>query len=548
MEPPGSRGLEGGAYKKDALAGALERALAIVALLALLLPLVVAVPLLDPDEGLHAAIAQEMIDRHDPVTPAFLGEPFLDKPVLFFWTEDASLWLFGSTEAAVRLPPLCFGLFGTLTIAWLAAALLGRTAGLAAGLVYATLILPLAISETAVHDVALVPFMNVAVLAFWRISRGGRVLPWAIAAGACLGLTILTKGLVGIAFTGIAAAAFLALRPRTTGRMILAGVVALALASAIAAPWYLAMERAHPGYLHYYFVDRHLRGFLTQTQQHAGRPWWYYAPILIGGALPWMAYAPFARARSDGERAAWIWLAGGLVLLSVAESKLVTYALPLFPAAAILLAAAWLRTIDAPRRASTAGAWAHGAVLAALPLAAMLVSRVRYDVAFGAAAWSVAVAGAIAIVIAGVRPGLRRAPIVVVTAWSAVFLVVGICVVRPGIAPHLSARGLAQFFNARGQLPPQLLVVEERIGSVVFYLDPELRAALTPERLRFVRVTEVREQLGRLPRESVIAVRSTRVPVFERFFPVRPAPFARTPDGEMRLYRAGTLLAAMITP
>ena len=40
------------------------------------------------------------------------------------------------------------------------------------------------------------------------------------------------------------------------------------------------MERAHPGYLHYYFVERHLQGYLTATQRHAGRPFWYYLPIV----------------------------------------------------------------------------------------------------------------------------------------------------------------------------------------------------------------------------------------------------------------------------
>ena len=47
------------------------------------------------------------------------------------------------------------------------------------------------------------------------------------------------------------------------------------------------MEQAHPGYLHYYFVERHLQGYLTATQRHAGRPFWYCLQIVLGGALPW---------------------------------------------------------------------------------------------------------------------------------------------------------------------------------------------------------------------------------------------------------------------
>jgi 4-amino-4-deoxy-L-arabinose transferase len=93
------------------------------------------------------------------------------------------------------------------------------------------------------------------------------------------------------------------------------------------------MERAHPGYLYYYFVERHLQGYLTATQRHAGRPFWYYLPIVLGGALPWTGYLAGALRSAAGNPLRlilWAWFAIGLVFLSIGESKLVTYALPLF--------------------------------------------------------------------------------------------------------------------------------------------------------------------------------------------------------------------------
>ena len=120
--------------------------------------------------------------------------------------------------------------------------------------------------------------------------------------------------------------------------------IAVVVALLVAAPWYIAMERAHPGYLHYYFVERHLQGYLTATQRHAGRPFWYYLPIVLGGALPWTGYLWRARSspgfgsRADSLRLVlWGWFAIGLVFLSIGESKLVTYALPLFPALALIV-------------------------------------------------------------------------------------------------------------------------------------------------------------------------------------------------------------------
>src|SRR5262245_37365140 len=150
----------------------LRRAFALLALALVIAPLIASAPLFDPDEGLHAAIAQEMNERGDYVTPTFLGEPFLDKPILFFWAQAVSLRLFGHHEAAVRIPPLLFGLFGMVAVAALGRALFRDPAGLAAGIAYGTMLLPLAVSQVAVHDIGLVGFMCVAVLCMFRIAWG----------------------------------------------------------------------------------------------------------------------------------------------------------------------------------------------------------------------------------------------------------------------------------------------------------------------------------------------------------------------------------------
>src|SRR5258706_15063540 len=188
----------------------LRRLFALVALALAAAPLLASAPLFDPDEGLHAAIAQEMVQRGDYVTPTFRGEPFLDKPILFFWAEAASLRLFGHNEAAVRIPPLLFGLLGMLTVALLGRALFDEPAGLIAGIVYGTMLLPMGVGEVAVHDVGLVPFLCIAAFCLVRVealppaASGSTPLVasafrrkfwnYSIIAGIALGLSILTKG------------------------------------------------------------------------------------------------------------------------------------------------------------------------------------------------------------------------------------------------------------------------------------------------------------------------------------------------------------------
>ena len=149
--------------------------LALLAGLGVICPLLAAphIPLVDPDEGLHASIAQEMVESGDWIVPHLLNEPFLDKPILYFWAIAASLKIFGMSEAAVRLPGLLFGMLGTLTTAAVAWRILGRRTGLIAGVFYASMILPLALVQLPAHDVALVPWVNLALLCFWESDRGG---------------------------------------------------------------------------------------------------------------------------------------------------------------------------------------------------------------------------------------------------------------------------------------------------------------------------------------------------------------------------------------
>ena len=101
------------------------------------------------------------------------------------------------------------------------------------------------------------------------------------------------------------------------------------------------MERAVPGYLHYFFMERHVAGMADDTQRHAGRPIWYYLPIVLAGTLAVGAVVLWRRVRpatTDAERLLWGWLLADVVLLSLAGSKLATYVLPALPAVAVLAA------------------------------------------------------------------------------------------------------------------------------------------------------------------------------------------------------------------
>jgi 4-amino-4-deoxy-L-arabinose transferase-like glycosyltransferase len=548
-------------------------------------PLSLRFPLLDPDEGLHASIAQEMVERGDWITPRFLGQPFFDKPILYFWIEAVSLRLLGSNEAAVRLPGLMFGLLGAMTTGLLAWRMFGCKTGWIAGIFYATTILPTALAQAASHDVALVPWVNLAMLLLWeclphvaqmpradvgarRVPSRMRIIGCTVGAGLFLGLSILTKGLLGVAVVGLAFGGYLLITRRVTPAMLLQGAAVLLIAALVAAPWYLAVEARHTGFLRYYFFERHVLGFASGKQPHSDQPWWYYLPILLGGGLPWIAYVWWAgdggREAGDGGRGTggrlrrcttaiavwtrrlnariqplishrtspisrpqfpvprpqsaapvaflWFWLIGWVVFLTVAQSKLATYLWPAFPPLAILAAVAWTRASEGSlgnRREANCGAGvspARAAETAApqksfarsfisscwggpivLPVAVAVLQWV-FAIRFNWPVWlAVAlVAAASPLPLIPWHAGRREASMAAAALSLAAQFVVVMTLILPRLAETRSARDLAEHFNRVGRIPPRLFVAEERVGSLVFYLDPRLRAELTEDRVQYL--------------------------------------------------------------
>jgi 4-amino-4-deoxy-L-arabinose transferase-like glycosyltransferase len=375
-----------------------------------------------------------------------------------------------------------------------------------------------------------------------------------VIAGVALGLSILTKGLVGIVFAGIFAVCLVARRPAALVRVTVMLTIAIVIAVVVAAPWYLAMEHAHPGYLHYYFVERHLQGYLTATQRHAGRPLWYYVPIVVCGALPWTAYlVPAGRAaRGNALRLAlWAWFAIGLVFLSIGESKLVTYAVPLFPALALIVGE-YLASLGGVRVRMQGLLFklafgAHVLALTLLPALGLLVIKWKFGAVHPYLWVSVAVFGLLAID-AGHRAARSTSDdgFMAGIVRMALYTLVAMMIVAPRAAVWMTSRDLAATLNTAGTLPPHVSVVDERIGSLIFYLDPALRREATPDRVESTSFSEAMARIRTDPPDAVTAVRNSQLPRFTRLFPSPPAADALA--GTFSLFRADTLRTALRVP
>ncbi|MGW8257386.1 MAG: glycosyltransferase family 39 protein, partial [Thermoguttaceae bacterium] len=509
------------------------------------------------DEGLLASIAQEMVERGNWLTPQFLGKPFFDKPILYFWCQALSIRLFGAEECAVRLPGLIFGLFGAVTTGLIGRRMFGEIAGYLAGIFYATMIVPVALTQVPVPDVALIPVVNLAMLLLWQSDQSSAKcldIKYTLVIGFFVGLSILTKGLVGVALIVLSFGCYTLILGRPKTKFYFQTAAVILFAALTASFWFVALEIKYPGYLYYYFIERHLLGFATSTQRHGTAPWWYYVPIILGGGLPWIGYLPvtirdaFLRRRenkSAENKSApsgamtwlWCWVIGGFLMFSAAHSKMITYIWPLFPPLAVLAAVGWVKlfdgTLDENLRRSLLRTFFLSSLTGpfVLPLVVFAVSKI-YGIAFSWPAWTAVILAGSAALIPLIFFYRRqwRAMLSASALSIAVQFIVLMLTILPPVAENFTARQLADYFNRRGQLPAKLIVAEERIGSLVFYLDPALRREIKQDQL----VAISKDRTAEITRGAIIALPERRVNKAEKYLDLQGLTY--TTVGRYRLY------------
>ena len=313
-------------------------------------------PLLVPDEGRYVGVAREML-AVDGLTPLLDGMPFFHKPPLMYWLDMAAMSVFGVNGFTARIAPAVG--------AWVMGAALyfalrrrrGEAAARLALAVLATSPFFFVGGQYANHDMLVAGWISVAVLLFARAveapsptappdDRRPPALGWLVAAWAAAGLAVLSKGLIGIVLPALVVGPWLLAQGRWRQMLSLLHPLGLLAGLAVTAPWFVAMEMRHPGFLDYFFVEQHFRRF-AQTTFNNAQPFWFFLALLPLLPLLWSAWLPAAVKKLWRERDAhdalyaW-WIVAVVGFFSLPHSKLVGYLLPVLAPLAALLASAML--------------------------------------------------------------------------------------------------------------------------------------------------------------------------------------------------------------
>lgn len=312
--------------------------------------------LIRPDEGRYAEIAREMAVSGDWVTPRLNGIKYFEKPPLQYWTTAAAFRVFGANEWTARLWPALTGMLCILLTCYAGRRLYGDSAAFYAAVILAGSPGFIMVGQMNTLDMGLTLFMTATLFCFLLALNDTRHKhsPWMLAAWACAALAVLSKGLIGIVLPGAVLVVYVLIQRdwQVLGRLHWAW--GLAVFFAVAAPWFVLVQRANPEFFEFFFVHEHFSRFTTQVHRRS-EPWWFFFPVLAFGILPWLLYLPQAlingwRGQASGHgkfqtgRVLVIWSVLIFVFFSVSRSKLPSYTMPIVPALALMMAHALATT------------------------------------------------------------------------------------------------------------------------------------------------------------------------------------------------------------
>lgn len=306
-------------------------------------------PLFVPDEGRYAEIAREMAVRNDYITPYLNGIKYFEKPALFYWLGAAAIKIGGSSVLALRSINAVIALFGCLYTYYAGRKLYDRATGLTAAIILSTSTLYFVMAHMISLDLPVTVFLAISLYCFLFAAQSTdtasrRHYLWAAAAASAL--AVLTKGLIGLVFPAMIAAAWMGCMNEWRQWKRLPIFSSLLIFLLIAAPWHLLVNYHNPEFFHFYFIEQHFLRYTTLDIGHY-QPAWFFIPMLLAGFFPWIVFLPQAvsralparwRDRKQHSTELFLLLWAGLIFLffSFSKSKLIPYILPVIPPLAML--------------------------------------------------------------------------------------------------------------------------------------------------------------------------------------------------------------------
>lgn len=301
-----------------------------------------------PDEMRYGEIPREMLATGDFIVPHANGLRYFEKPVGGYVLNASSMAIFGETNFAVRLPSALATGLGAWVLFLLMRREYGKRTATLGAFIFLTCAEVMGVGTFSVLDSMVAGFITLTLCSlYFALNAAGKKRIGLLAlTGAFAGGAFLVKGFIALAVPVVVIVPYLLIRKEWKQLFILPWIP-LITALAVSLPWCLAIAAKEPDFWHYFFWEEHIRRFFSTEHAQHKAPFWYFVPVFIGGAFPWVLIAPLPlrdlvrqRLKEPLIQFSLIWLVMPFLFFSVSSGKLGTYILPCFAPFSLLLACA----------------------------------------------------------------------------------------------------------------------------------------------------------------------------------------------------------------
>ncbi len=326
--------------------------------LAMVLPGLASLPVIDRDEARFAQASAQMAETHDLLNIKFQNEARNKKPAAAYWAQTAMIEVFARDGEnriwAQRLPSVLAALLTILALYWGGLRMVGRKAAFIGCALLATSFIFVFEGHIAKTDALLCASTTVILASLGRLRNGkGRREVWAF--WTALGLSIMIKGPIGPVLAVLSLGSLWAWERNLSWARPLLNWGAIALFVLIWLPWGIAMYVVTDGAFFIESLGNDFGGKVVSGQEDHGAPpgahslaiWATLWPASLF-LLPGLAYAAHAVRSGNNNpvirsmRLILCWTLPFWVLIEIMPTKLPHYGLPVFPALCLMMGAAIL--------------------------------------------------------------------------------------------------------------------------------------------------------------------------------------------------------------
>lgn len=300
-----------------------------------------------PDEGYTFGLVLTILQDNQWLVPTLAGEPFLEKPPLFFWTSAVFAKVFGnifSLHDAARLTCAFYLGLAFYAMQRISALLFGETTRTIALLLFVSMLGTLVRTHQLITDVSLL------AATVWILWGGALVKQSPVKGGVISGLgfiaAFLSKGLLIPGVASIVAVVLLCFREWRIRPYFIYLVVTGGLVILVAPIWPYLLWQQNPDYFHTWFVINNFGRFFGVVGLGPKSDGFLFYPT----TLLWYAFPPsllflFLK-RSDWQGQTKMLMVFTAILLAVliaSHDARELYLLPITPGLALLAVPCYLR-------------------------------------------------------------------------------------------------------------------------------------------------------------------------------------------------------------